>query len=207
VAPVYTYAPVSGPKPDTNFYAMLIGDVTGNWQPVVSLASDKTPQSGLEEQKAAAADIELAAKLAQGAPVAIERAAGSPAAELSIAGSIAPMRPGERRDLTINLRDADGILGLDLALKYDPSRIAIVDVKSVGIASGYAVATASAAGKTEVAAYGVLPLSGSGQTLTITIQALKSGVHGIPISVDARANEGRIPIQVRADSSLEQKRR
>jgi hypothetical protein len=107
------------------------------------------------------------------------------------------MRGGERRQLTIDLRDADGILGLDLALTYDPSRIAIVDVTPSGIASGYAVAFAGARGTTRITAYGVLPLSGSGPILTVTIKTLKGGGRDVPVAIEGSANEGAIPIRVR----------
>jgi hypothetical protein len=197
VAPVYTYAPLSGPKPDTSFYAILFGDVTGNWRPTVALTSS-IARSGLalDEQKAAEADQELAAKIAQTAAVRIDRSPESAPAELSIGGSTAPMRPGEKRQLTIRLDGADGILGLDLTLKYDATRIAVLDVAATGIASGYTVASASTSGKTEIAAYGLTPLSGSGQTLTVTIQALRPGIHGIPLTVSGNANEGKIPMHV-----------
>ena len=40
-----------------------------------------------------------------------------------------PLPAGKRRDLTIDLGNAEGILGLDLSLRYDPSRVAIVAVR------------------------------------------------------------------------------
>ena len=194
-APIYTFTPVTQARTDVNFYAILYGDVSGNWRPPSAFATDSSLT--LEEQKAAAADASVAAKFRKESPVEVQRSAGAAPAELSISGSSAPMRPGERRQLTINLRDADGILGLDLALNYDPARVAIVNVGTTGIATGYAAAVATEAGQTRLAVYGLLPLSGSGQAVTVTIEALQATVRGVPVTISGKANEGAIPMRVR----------
>ena len=98
--------------------------------------------------------------------------------------------------MTIDLRGADGILGLDLALKYDPSRIAIVAVDPSGIGSGLNVAHGELSGTHRISAYGVLPLSGSGSVMTVTIEGLRPTGRQLPLTVTGTANEGGIPLRV-----------
>ena len=47
-----------------------------------------------------------------------------------------------------------------------------------------------------VSAYGVLPLTGSGSVLTVTVEALKITTGGNPLAIGGRANEGAIPLRV-----------
>jgi hypothetical protein len=198
-APVYDFTPISQAETDKNFYAILYGDVTGSWQPSAGFSSMAAAESdnAPEEQLAMAADRKLAAQLAQQAPVPLERSPTSPPAELSIGGPATPLRAGERRVLTIDLRNADGILGLDLGLKYDPARIKILDVATTGIGAGFSLAHADLVGTHRIAVFGVVPLSGSGYVLTVTVEALKNTGNQPPLRITGSANEGGIPIRIR----------
>jgi hypothetical protein len=140
-------------------------------------------------------DQALAAQLT---PDIANRTASRPAgtAEMSIGEWTRPLRAGERRQVTISLANADGILGLDLVLKYDPSRVAIKGVDATGIGTGQTVVQNSAAGATRIAMYGVLPLSGSGAILNVTLEGVKPSGAKLPLTVSARANEGAIPLVI-----------
>jgi hypothetical protein len=197
-AALYDYNPISAAVSGQNFYAVLYGDVTGNWQPAGAFAASSTsPRAGsLEELEAVKADRIAADRFRENPPAEAVRAAGSGPAALTLHGWTTPLRAGERRQLTIDLRDADGILALDLNLGYDPSQIAIVTVDPAGIGSALNVAHGDLDGTHKISAYGLLPLSGSGRVMTVTIEALKPTGPRVPLTIGGTANEGRIPLQI-----------
>jgi len=49
--PSYNFTPISEPESGKNFYAVLYGDVTGNWQPASSFTAASS-SSSLEEERA-----------------------------------------------------------------------------------------------------------------------------------------------------------
>jgi hypothetical protein len=196
VSPAYNFTPVSQAVSAANFHAILYGDVTGNWQAASLLASSRARPVATEESAAIAADHELAARLATRPDRDVpKRLAGVPAG-LSIDRLAKPLRPGERADLTVRLDNAGGILGLDLSLTYDASRFAVVGVRVAGIGSDCSLAQAGTGGTLKLAMYGVLPLSGSGPLLTITVEARTNTPLLTPLKAAAVANEGRIPIRI-----------
>ena len=195
--PVQTFSPISQVETGRDFYAILYGDVTGNWEP--SPGSKTSANAGSPDELAAMLEDRKSAELLGRAArrPALRRLVAGPA-EVSLGGWTSALRAGARREVTIDLRNADGILGLDLSLGYDSSRIAIVSVEASGIASGDSVARSVKNGTCRVATYGVLPLSGSGSVLTVTIEALKTVGGQAPVTIRGTANEGRIPLVVRS---------
>jgi hypothetical protein len=193
----YTIDPITGPQTAKDFYAILYGDVTGNWTAPGSGFAASRAAIPSEENNALIRDLEIADRFRrEGAPPVIERRPGTAAAELSLVGW-KPLRAGERRQLTVELRNADGILGLDLVLRYDPSRLAIVGVQGTGIGSALSVARADQHGMQRIAAYGYAALSGSGSILTITVEGLNDKGRQLPPTIGGVANEGGIPLRVR----------
>jgi hypothetical protein len=198
-APIYDFTPISQGETGRNFYAVLYGDVTGNWQPSVGFTaiSVGAVDASADEQAALAADRKLAAQLAQQPPLQLNRRSTAEPAELVLNLPAASLKAGERRQLTIDLRNADGILGLDLKLTFDPTRFAIVDVATAGMGSGLTLAHADLSGTHKIAAFGVVPLSGSGSVLTVTVEALKNTGNQVPLQLNGTANEGGIPLRIR----------
>ena len=96
----------------------------------------------------------------------------------------------------MRLSNAEGILALDLALRHDAS-IAVVAAAGTGIGSDLGVMHGAGQEVDRIAAYGVLPLSGSGPVLTLTVRALQDTGRQMPLSVEAAANEGAISLSVR----------
>ena len=194
----YTYSPIGASWTAQNFSAILYGDVTGNWSGPAPFAGFGSGSSTAKPADEIAADQELAALLANRPTLHPFRGGNAGSAVLSMNGSAGVLRAGERRQVTISLQNADGILGLDLSLGYDASRIRIVDVAGTGLGTSFIWAKAGQGETYRVAGYGIDPLSGSGPVLTVTIEALRNG--GVPnlLSVQASANEGAIPLEVRA---------
>jgi len=125
----------------------------------------------------------------------VRRADAGPA-ELSL-GGWKPIKAGERATVTVDLRNADGILGLDLALTYAPSRIAIVNVQAAAIGSGLSLARADREGTTRIRGVRHRAAVGLGQVLAITIEALRNAGGNDEPSIAGMANEGAIPLRVR----------
>ena len=84
-----------------------------------------------------------------------------------------------------------------MLLKYDARTVAIVDVQAAGLATGWGVAHADGDGTHRISAYGVTPLRGDGQVLTVTIEGRAAGGRAAPLTLSAIANEGSIPLVVK----------
>jgi hypothetical protein len=122
-APVHAFTPLAQNENGRDFYAILYGDVTGNWAPSAALvASAASP-----EERAAMAGDRLLAPRARSASTQPVLSAVTPGS-LTLQGWTGPLRKGERRELTLALESADWIYGLDLRLLYDAARLTIVSV-------------------------------------------------------------------------------
>ncbi|MBZ5640114.1 MAG: hypothetical protein LAO51_15315 [Acidobacteriia bacterium] len=192
-------APLTGMATD-NFYAVLYGDVTGNWEAATAYARSTSAES---EAEAAAADDDrrMAAELRPMAGRILGRPEGMPGAVLTVGNLPRVAGAGSRVEIGLDLRNADGIEALDLRLLYDPDRIRVVDVRTGGLAPQFKLATGDSGGDRRIGMYGVLPLQGSGRLLTVTVEVLKSGRLSRQFSIEASANEGRIPLRVRGGAT------
>ena len=202
-APAYDFTPISQTETGKNFHAVLYGDVTGNWSPAMSFTSAKTGESeilAVDPAAFAAVPSQIAQRGRRAADQEVVRAPTARQAVISMDALTVPLRAGDRRQLTITIANADGILGLDLSLKYDPSRVAIVGVQSAGIAAGWGVAHSDERGTHRISAYGVTPLGGDGAVLIVTVEGLAGNGRMQPFELSAVANEGAIPLRTRAQA-------
>jgi len=202
----YTHAPIVGPVVD-NFVGILLGDVSGNWAPAAPLAPPRGAEAlaltASAEAAAVAADAERAQVLRR-AGVGRPAPAGGPVSEagavLSLDGWSRPLAAGERRTLLVTISDADGIEGLDIDLGFDAARLSIVSIEAAGIGADLSAIAHQAGGGARVAAYGPVPLSGSGTVLKITVEARTDLGRSLPLTIGAEANEGRIPLRVKGEA-------
>jgi len=189
--PLYTHAPLTGSVED-DFYGILYGDVTGNWQPAAGEAARAAAASS-PEGLAAAADRERAKGLAgAGArPVTPRSAASSLAAVMTVSPLVGPFRAGVPVTVRVDLSHADGIQAIDIVTRYDASAMSIGDMHPAGIATGMGLEAHDADGSHRAALYGAQPLAGSGVILELTVTP-KRDLLTFPITFTAKANEGRI---------------
>jgi hypothetical protein len=185
VSPVFVHDPLTGPEID-DFYALLYGDVTGNWADAGKAAS--------AEALAAAEDRKQADRLrAQG----IDRLPSfhrTGPATATWRGWDGPLAAGEQRQLFLHIANADGIEALDLELLFDTGAIRIIDVSVGDFARQFNLLANEAGDRTKVGMYGLLPLEGSGNVLAVTVEALRDVGRQLPIRFNASANEGRIEL-------------
>jgi hypothetical protein len=173
-----------------DFYAVLLGDVTGNWSPAESAAA-----RGPEDTLVRSRDRETAARIA---PVSAARAplrAGATAV-LGIEGWTGRLAKGARHTVSLTLRNAEGIEAVDLRLVLDPSKLSIVEVAPGALDSSIGIAANTSGSEERIAAYALVPLRGSGALLTVTLEALEDTVLRSPFTIAADANEGRTAIRI-----------
>jgi hypothetical protein len=91
---------------------------------------------------------------------------------------------------------ADGLLGLDFTLRYDPGQLAAVDVQKEPLSGEFELFyNVLVPGEVRVALFGATPLSGSGPLVSIGFLALAVPGKAAPLLLDrVDANEGAIAV-------------
>jgi hypothetical protein len=185
---IYTHAPLAGPVED-DFYAVLYGDVTGNWEPVTTAAAAQAA-AATPEGRAALADRERAKAVAFARAPMPERTGP---AVLSVVPGPGPFPAGVPTTVRIDVSRAEGIQSLDLSTIYDEAVLTIGEMRVAGLASAWAVVSRDAHGRHLAGLYGADPLASSGTVLEIVVTP-SIDLTSIPLRVHASANEGRIPL-------------
>jgi hypothetical protein len=203
--PIYPHDPLTGPETD-DFYAVLYGDVDGNWTPPGTSPAESTSyppislfgEQRVEEARAAMLDPEIQAWLQPGADRSPRDGAG-----LEVTGWKAPDGTGaQRRELTLEIREGDGIQAFDMQLHFDPAKVKIVDVRTVDLTADFALLANDLGGEYRIAMYDLIPMRGSGAVLAITVE-LEPGIgRGFPLDIRAQANEVPIPVHIEGSDPL-----
>jgi len=192
-SPSYAFTPISQAESGKDFYGVLYGDVTGNWQPGAPLAS--LAEKNVETLEGSEQPVTL--RPAEGATAAPAPRDPALPADVSIDRLSTPLRPGEQRQLLLRIDNADGILGIDFNLRYDASQIRIVGVEPSGIAAGWGIAHSDRGGIHRITTYGTTPLAGSGTAVIVTVEGIAPAGKATPLQLDGAANEGAIPLRFR----------
>jgi hypothetical protein len=193
--PVFSHTPMTGSVID-NFYAILYGDVSGSWVKVTAgFGGSGGAVASPEESAAAARDRAEAAR--PGAKLPPPQRRGE--AVLSLSRWPAATKAGERRQVAVYIDNADGILGMDFELAYDPAEVSIVEVKPIGLAAAHQLAANDRGGRYLGSLFGTQPLQGSGQLLIMTVEARRA-IRRLPFGIKAQANEGQIPLRIRGSA-------
>ncbi len=185
--PVYTYTPLSGAQV-ANFYGVLYGDVSGSWVKASPLAGTSTSP----EDDAAAQDTVAAAKLA-GTDLHKLPPSRTKPLTMFVEDRTASSKGTRQHVVYLNVKDSDGVQGLDLSLDYDASKLQVMDVRAVD--SSYSVIWNDMGGSVKIAFYGAVPLQGDGRIVAVTLETKSAGKR-TPLRLTADANEGLIPVQI-----------
>jgi hypothetical protein len=106
---------------------------------------------------------------------------------------------GTAWEIVYGLIASDGIVALDVSLRYDPQAVTVRDVRQVGLAAGFGIQKKHREGSIPVALYGTAPMFGSGGFLSVRYN--DAGINaGLPFELEVTANEGQIPVTWNADS-------
>jgi hypothetical protein len=191
--PTYAFTPVTGTQ-TADFYGILFGDVSGDWQsaPAPSLLASPAGD-GETETDARVRDQLAAARLATAGSSVMPQRLG--AASVFVETRKAQGGGSTLETFFVSADNAAGILGLDLTLEYDPSRLSIVDVQAVDQASGYAAIWHDSVGTLQIAFYGYAPMRTGGRLVRITVQPTAHRFI-LPMLTRANANEGAIPTRL-----------
>ena len=87
------------------------------------------------------------------------------------------------------------IQAVDLALRYDPRLLKVVDVQTAGIAKEFKLLRNDLDGELRLALFGLEPWEGSGVVLRIAVK-LDGVLTNDALAVEAQFNEGRIPLEL-----------
>ena len=193
---VYVHDPLLQTETD-DFFAVLYGDVTGNWMPAGSRSGEPlfepgaVPVSGPDEPVPLNG---LSLRAMTGTmPAPVEWDSSRPPAALSQAFG----RGANGRDeVILRVADADAIVGLDLDLAYDPDRVRVVGIRTLDAARHFSVASNDANGHLRLGLFSPVALQGSGSFLSIEVK-IDGKLRGAPFEIKALANEGQIPLRVR----------
>src|SRR5207249_838786 len=121
------FSPLHGGE-NYDFQGILYGDVTGNWMAPVLLSSVE----GVDPEAAGAL---TGATVVGGGTIIDPLSVMNTGAVLYLAG--APHHNADGTwEILLGLQNADGILGLDMNLRYNPSAIHVLSVAPTGIGSG-----------------------------------------------------------------------
>jgi hypothetical protein len=205
--PIYVYDPLLGSVATNDFYAILYGDVSGNWT-AASYGGGSRSVSDEHLELAAAGDaIKLRGLALRDVPAEqvreVRRDPGLPAATLT--QKIERGSEPDRRIVTLRLDDSDGILALDLGLRYDPRRVEIVSVRTAGLTSQFSVASNERDGQLTLGMFSAAALEGSGDILTIEVRLGGPTVRA-PFALEGAANEGEIPLRIGGGRQLDRDR-
>ena len=183
---VFHHPVLAGPVTD-DFYSVLYGDVTGDYP-----AGGLLTQQSNEETLARANDRSDARTYSMAGALPKVRATTGPAV---LSATLLPAVPGSTtRQVAVTLGNSDGILGLDLELRYQPELLSVRMVRAAGIASGFQAAHVDRDGTLRIALYGPVPLEGSGTILVIDVDVNAPPPSPAVFAISASANEGSIPV-------------
>jgi len=163
---------IDGSLTGDDFVGILYGDVTGNWTadsesmgPFAPLAAPSTVQELLPARTGPAV-----AYFAE-----------------------PPTRIPGTNDwkVVLGLRDADGILGLDLTLK--DAGLALKGARAVGIAAQFTAVSNAAGDAGKVALFATAPMRGDGPFLELILSGDRATLERLGTVLSLRANEGAIP--------------
>jgi hypothetical protein len=89
---------------------------------------------------------------------------------------------------------ADGLLGLDLTVRYDPGQVAAIDVLKEPLAGEFELfSNLTVPGEVRIALFGAAPLTGSGPLVSIGFESLAGPARTAPLFLERiDANEGAI---------------
>jgi hypothetical protein len=172
----YQHPSLTMPATADDCVAILYGDVTGNWT----------------------ADSEqLGAFQAIAAPPAVEAPLAPRTGPAVLYLAEPPVRIPGTNDwkVVLGLREADGILGLDLALRGGGGRVALKSAIAVGIAAQFTALGNDTGQQGKVALFSAAPMRGSGAFLELVVSGNRAAVDRIGSAITGRANEGAIPLK------------
>jgi hypothetical protein len=123
-------------------------------------------------------------------------------ATLSVPDGIC-VRPGQAVRVPVVATPADGLLGLDLTLRYDPGQLAAVDVLKEPLSGEFELfSNLLVPGEVRISLFGAVPLAGVGPLVSVGFVALAVPGRSAPLFLERiDANEGAIAA-TRDDGSL-----
>jgi len=175
VDPVYGFNPITQAETGKDLYAILYGDVTGNWPQVEARA---------------------AAEAGGGSSASKPSEPLSPLSTVLSMPDTAGGGPGSTVFVPISATPGDGILGIDMMIRYDPAVVSAASVTTSGIATGFGIAAnLNTPGVIIISMFATQSaMTGSGEIARIEFHAAGApGATSALTFTSASINEGAIP--------------
>lgn len=169
------YTSVSTELTGEDFAAILMGDVTGNWTPSSPINLDATGSASSEDQ-AASGNISFGR---------LEDSAMVTGIKNSWVRSLKEKTPeAEVVEIPITIKEAVNLLSYDAVISFDPDVMEPVFDRPVSILGSLSsnfniVVNQIQSGSIRIAGYGVVPVMGDGELLTLRFRIKKQGDAGI----------------------------
>ncbi|MCP3979258.1 MAG: hypothetical protein GY716_08020 [bacterium] len=191
-----SFAPIGADESGVDFVGVFYGDVTLSWEPSPpSAAGFKVDRNRAVTGRAAVDDLSRVGTVSTpyGDPVLPDLTPREEPAVLYLAG--APRRLDDGRvEYLLGLMNADGIQAIDFKL-VGKGGASLVGVTATDIAAGYQAFSNDSSGEAAIAIFGVEPMVGTGEFLSIVVAADHVAA-GFPFKVQVEANEGLIPVVI-----------
>ena len=185
--PIYVHDPLLATETD-DFYAMLYGDVTGNWEPD---ARASVPSRGGGPRPAA--DL-LTPGLSPGTSFATR------------AMELEAVPDGRLRRIVLSVREGASVQALDLKLTYDPRALEVLTLETTDLTREFNLISHDAGGTFRGAAWSTLPLGGSGDVLVLTVLERPTAVETRPLRLEILANEEAFTVEIRGNRTSDEDR-
>jgi len=188
--PPYVHDPLLATESD-DFFALLYGDVTGNWTPA---GVDAASFGDLAEMEATLEDRRRALALAGTAtlPRLDDPATSRLSPRTSFhAREMKPEPTGDARirRIVIAVRGGEPIQALDVKFRYDPRRVEVVSLEATDLTREFALIVHDTGDVFRGAAWSLLPLGTSGDVFVLTFEERRIAAGKEPMELEILANE------------------
>jgi hypothetical protein len=189
VAPLYTHDPLLAAEND-DFYAILYGDVSGNWS---SSGTELAASAGPSETEAARVDRRRALALSHDSESSLRGDVN--AFELSPRTSFRARvlqeesADGRSRRVIVSVKEGEAIQALDVKLSYGPQGVEVLGFETTSLTQEFDVVVHDSESVFRAAAWSVLPLGGSGDVFVLTLRHRSAAVETGPLRLEILANE------------------
>jgi|GEM_PF-1113597 len=180
-----TYSDLSGHRPNENFTAILIGDVSGNW-------GGAGTQSIQAESEGRSANSQMQTVNLQSVETAL----------LSLPDQVVPSDVSDAIWVPLQLElGAASMISADITIHYDATEFELLGVEQTEMSTTATLAVNDTIpGEVKIGLSQTTPIVGQGDLLELTFKPLHSAAHTVLTIVKAEFDEDSIPIETKKGS-------
>lgn len=158
-----SYTSLNSNHINQNYTAILYGDVTGNWSDTKGLKSSTSTTSETHRTESPDVIVDKVVLSGKTAELTVPNVTGS---------------PGDKITVPINIGNVDGVIAVEITLKYDSDVLTATEVSTTPLTAGYLMQYRITTGKVKIALAGDEPLKDNGTLIIIDFTANESPYPG-----------------------------